>query len=91
MMRFNPKMKVREVAGEHIVMRTGGSTADLTTVIAFNESSMLLYERLKDRPFTEEDAVALLREEYEVDEATARQDVDKLVQQLRQHEMLLDA
>lgn len=90
MMKLNPKMKVREVAGEHIAMRVGGDGTDLTTVIALNESSMLLYNHLKERPFTADDAVAVLLDNYDVDEATARHDVEEWVQAMRRNMMLAD-
>lgn len=91
MMRFNPKMKVRRVSGEDIVMRTGGGETDLTTVIGLNESTMLLYRHFGDRPFSTDDAVRALTEQYEIDEATARRDVEQWAQEMRQQGLLLDA
>ena len=87
-MRLNPGIKVRKVAGENIVMRVGADGSDMTTVIAFNESSLLLVERLQGRTFSIDDAVAILLEEYDVDEATARADVEKWVEEMRHHDML---
>ncbi len=91
MMKFNPLMKVREVAGEHIVMRVGVGGADMTTVIALNESALLIYNKLQGREFGIDDAVAVLREEYDIDEPTARRDVENLVQEMRQNQLIVDA
>ena len=90
MMKFNPLMKVRDVAGEHIVMRVGVDGTDMTTVIALNESSLLLYERLRGREFEMEDAVSVLTGEYDVDEATARLDVENWTQEMRRNGLLAD-
>ena len=66
MMKLNPKMKIRDVAGEHIVMRVGANGTDMTTVIALNESSLLLCNKLMGRAFGVDDAVQVLTDEYEL-------------------------
>lgn len=91
MMKFNPKMRVRQVAGENIVMRMGLGETDMTTVMALNESTMMLYERLRDRSFTTDDAVALLCEEYDIDAETARHDVEEWMADMRRYDLIIDA
>ena len=82
-MKIKQNMKVRDVANEHIVMRVGdGKNADMTTVIALNESALLLVERLRGRDFDIGDAVAVLMEEYDVDEATARRDAEAWLKEM---------
>lgn len=82
-------MKVREVAGEHIVMRIGdGKKVDMTTVIAFNESSLLLTEKLRGHEFGLDEAVEVLMSEYDIDEATARRDAEAWLQQMRDNSLL---
>ena len=44
-----------------------------------NETSAYLWENIQGKEFTCDDLVKLLTEEYEVDEKTARKDVDVLV------------
>ena len=90
MMKLNPKMNIREVAGEHIVMHIGTDGTDMTTVIGLNESSVLLCERLRGREFGVDDAVGILLEEYDVDEATARHDVENWVHEMRHNGLLTD-
>lgn len=89
-MKLNTNIKVRDVAGEHIVMRVGAGGTDMTTVIALNESSLLLYNSLRDRAFSIDDAVAVLTTEYEVDEATARNDVENWTDEMRRNGLLAD-
>ena len=90
-MRIDPRKKVRTVAGENIVIMTDGDAADMTKVVALNESSMLLYDTLKDKDFTVEEAVQALMENYDVDEATARRDVDEWVASMRKQGLILNA
>lgn len=73
-MKIDPKYKVREMAGEHIVVMPGRFGADMTRVLALNPSALFLWEALRGREFTAEDAARLLTERYGVDEATARRD-----------------
>lgn len=89
-MKINPNIKIRNVAGENIVMRVGRNGTDMTTVIAFNESSMTLCNKLADKDFTIDDAVQVLTEAYEVDEATARRDAEEWLRQMRDNGMLCD-
>lgn len=91
MMKIIPNLNIRNVAGEHIVMRIGADGTDMTTVIALNESSLLLCERLRGRAFGIDDAVNVLLEEYDVDEATARHDVENWVHEMRRNALLSDA
>ena len=62
--------------------------ADMTKVVALNESALFLYERLKDRDFELSDVVRLLLDEYEVDEATATADAEAWVKHMGEHGLL---
>lgn len=88
-MKINPKTKIREVAGEHIAMRVGdGKMADMTSVVAFNESSLLLIERLHDCDFELDDVVRVLTDEYEIDNATARRDAERWLEQMKANDII---
>ena len=62
-MKISEKFKVREMAGEHVIIMPGRCGADMTRILALNDSSLYLW-----------DAAALLLERYDVDEATAQRD-----------------
>lgn len=87
-MRIDPRRKVRDVAGEHIVIMQADGTADMTRVVALNESALMLYNRLKDKEFELDDVVRALLDEYEVDEATARHDAAEWIETMRANAML---
>lgn len=88
-MRINEKMKVRNVAGENIVIMPSDDAADMTKVVALNESSLLLYNQLKGREFAFDDAVQLLLDNYDVDEATARKDAEAWLADMRKHRLIV--
>ena len=42
-MKIKQEYKVREIAGENVVIMQGGKGADLTKIITLNESALLLW------------------------------------------------
>jgi len=88
-MKINEKMRVRQVAGENIVVMTGVNGTDLTRVVALNESALLLYNALSGKDFEVEDVVRLLVDEYEVDEEAARKDAEAWVADMKNNQLVL--
>ena len=64
------------MAGEHVIIMRGRCGADMTRILALNDSSLYLWEALGGKDFTTGDAAALLLERYDVDEATAQRDAE---------------
>ena len=81
-MKISKQYKVREMAGEHIIVMPGRYGADMTRVVALNATSLYLWEELADREFTTDEVVALLTDRYEIDPETARRDAEKWIEQL---------
>ena len=65
-MKISEKFKVREMAGEHVIIMPGRCGADMTRILALNDSSLYLWEALGGKDFTTGDAAALLLERYDV-------------------------
>ena len=86
-MRINEKIKIRNVAGEHIAMLHENNL--MTRVVAFNETALYLWNSLSNKDFTVDDATCLLLEKYDVDEATARNDAAKWVKNLEDNGLLI--
>lgn len=82
-MKINQAYKVREMAGEHVVIMQGRYGVDMTRVISLNETSLYLWESLQGREFEVEDVVRLLTDRYEVDPQTARRDAEAWVEKLK--------
>lgn len=88
-MKINPLYKVRNVAGENIVLLQGKMGGDMTRVVGFNETALLLWNELYGKDFTIDDAVRVLTDHYEVDETTAAVDAERWVQDLRESQLLI--
>ena len=82
-MRINPNSKLREIAGETIIVDQGTTGADLTRIIALNASARLLYEQLAGKEFTIEDAAALLSATYPIEQERALRDATQWVESLK--------
>lgn len=88
-MKINPIYKVRKIAGENIILLQGKTGGDMTRVVAFNESALLMWDSLQGKDFTVDDAVAVLLDNYDVEEATARADAEKWVETIRENGLLM--
>lgn len=82
-MRIKPNFKIREMAGETIIVNQGHTGIDLTRIISLNASARLLYEELANRDFTLEDAAKVLTDNYGIDSDRALQDASAWVESLK--------
>ena len=89
-MKINPIYKVRKVAGENIILLQGKTSEDLTRVVAFNDSALLMWNELRGKEFTLDDAVKVLTDNYEVEESVARADAQKWIDNIKENNLLLD-
>ena len=80
--------KLREVAGETIIVNQGASSVDMTRIISLNASAKCLYQQLADREFTLEDAARVLEETYHIEHEQALTDAATWVEALRQCQII---
>lgn len=73
-MRFNPNIKLRDIAGEKMLVVGTSTSVDLTKVVLLNTSAEFLWNALKDREFTVEDVAGLLHDTYGIDNHIALTD-----------------
>ncbi len=83
-MKINPNYKIREIAGENIVVNQGTANVDTTRIISLNASARLLYQTLAEQDFTVEDAAKVLVDTYGIDDKQALTDAEKWVDALKQ-------
>ncbi len=84
-MKISPKYKVREMAGEHVVILPGRCGADMTRILALNESAFYLWNTLEGREFTAEEAAQLLVTHYGIDEQAAARDAGAWCARLKEN------
>lgn len=77
-MKRNDNYIVRTIAGETLLVPTGPAARDFSGLITLNEMGAFLWNNLNTAQNLD-GLVARVLEEYEVDEATARQDVQEFL------------
>lgn len=82
-MKINSNYKLREVAGETIVVNQGKAEVNMTRIISLNASARLLYESLANKDFTLEDAAQILSDTYGIPAEVAKKDAQVWVEALQ--------
>ena len=82
-MKLKNGLLLSEIAGKTVVLPVEGDI-DLNTVITLNETGAFLWKLLQNET-TEDELVAALLNEYDVDEALARKSVQTFVGKLQKN------
>ncbi len=80
-MKVEKEFVLREIAGDYVIIPTGKTVLSFNGLISVNEVGAFLWELLQ-KEVTIEDLVAAVLNEYEVDEATAREDIQEFLDAL---------
>ena len=86
-MRIVPGFVIRQIAGEVIAVPAGPAARRLSGLAALNETGHFLFELLQSEQ-TEESLLQAMLETYDIDEDTARADIDEFLALLRTNDML---
>lgn len=78
---------LRDIAGETIVVSIGGTALNFKEIITLNETGAFLWKQLEN-DCQEEILFKNLLEEYEIDAATAKRDVQCFLNKMRQADLL---
>ena len=88
-MRVKSGYILREVAGNYIVVAVGKEAVDFNGLITTNETGAFLWKKLSDN-ISEEELIAAMLEEYEVDAETAAADISSFILKLKEAELLIN-
>lgn len=80
-MKIKEGYLLREVAGSFIVVPIGGDM-DFSGVITLNSVGAFLWENM-EKDTTKEELLSAVLKEYDVDEATAKRDIDEFTDKLK--------
>ena len=75
--------KIRQIAGENLVISQGRGVADMTKVISLNQSAVKLWEALAGREFSEDDAAEVLVSLYGIEKERALTDAKAWIEKLQ--------
>lgn len=89
-MKTKKGFNLRTVCGENIIVAEGISNIDFSRIISLNESAAYLWKNIQGKDFDSTTLKNLLTDEYEVDEKTAQQDAETLVEQWKNAGLIED-
>lgn len=83
-MKIKEQYKVREMAGEYVVIMQGKHGKDLTKIISLNESALYLWQRVEGSDFDTNCVADLLTEYYGIDDQIAQRDAQHWIDKLEE-------
>lgn len=83
-MKIKAEFKVREMAGEHVVIMQGKHGSDMTRIISLNESALYLWRAIEGEEFDLNRVADLLAEHYGIDDQVAQRDAARWVAKLEE-------
>ena len=89
-MKIKSMYKVRQVAGENLVVGQGRLNADMTKVISLNDTAVVLWKELASKDFTCEDAADVLVATYGIEKERATTDAAKWIEKMKECDIIED-
>lgn len=88
-MKIKKGFAKREIAGSNIVVPLGGAASEFNGMITLNGSAAFFWDCFT-KDITIDEAVKLVTDAYDIDEATARADIEAFVKKLRDSNLIED-
>ena len=87
-MKIDKDFTIQKVGSSFVAVPVGEASKNFHGMVRLNATGAFLWGKLTEAEQTEDSLVSALLEEYEVDEATARDDVQKLIASLKEGKIL---
>lgn len=82
-MKIKSDYRLREIAGETIIVNQGTASINMTKIISLNATARMLYETLAEKEFSLEDAAQVLISTYGISNELAQKDADNWINDLK--------
>lgn len=79
----------REIAGSYIVVPVGSTSNEFNGMITLNESGSFFWDCFTN-DITIDDAVKKVTAEYDIDEATAKKDIENFINLLKENNLITE-
>ena len=88
-MRLNSDYVLREIAGDYVLVPTGEAVAKFNGLFGVSEVGARILELLPECT-DEASVVSRIVDEYDIDEETAKKDVEEFIADLREKEIITE-
>lgn len=89
-MKVKPGFVLRTIANEYMLMPVDEKIREYKGAVLMNKVSAFIWEQLQ-KPVSRDDLLSALLEKYDIDEASAAEDLDAVLAQFRQLELIEDS
>lgn len=89
-MKIKDGFIIKTIAGSTVAVPVGENLVNLQLMLTLNESGAFLWQCLQ-KSSTEDELVAAMTSEYQVDAETARRDVQEFISVLKENQILDEA
>ena len=86
-MKIKNGFMLRKVGEQNVVVAIGEASRSFNGIIRLNDSGKYLWEKLSDET-TEEQLLTDMLNDYEIDEATAKADINRFIDSLKKADIL---
>lgn len=81
-MKIKSGFVVQKVGGKYLAVAVGELANEFNALVRMNETGVFMWNKLSEADLTKEELLALVLQEYEVDEERARRDVEAFIGKL---------
>lgn len=81
-MKINKNFTMRNIAGEYILVPSGETALEVSGMLITNEVGAFIWEVCQEE-VTEEEILSRILAEFEIDETTAKADLDEFLLRLK--------
>ena len=86
-MKIKQGFAKREIAGSYIVVPVGSTIKEFNGMITLNESGSFFWDCF-EKDITIEQAVQMVTDEYDIDSATAKKDIENFISLLKENDLI---
>ena len=86
-MKIKKGFLLRKVGAQNVVVAVGAESRNFNGIIRLNDTGKFLWEKLSSE-ISEDELVSAMISEYEIDEATARNDIETFIETLKEANLL---
>ena len=87
-MKIKEGFILREIGGSFVVVAVGNASKHFKGVIKLNDSGAFLWQKLETGNFNCEELAKELQNQYDVDEVTAKNDVNEFINNLKEAKII---
>ena len=87
-MKIKSGFAKRSIAGTNIVVPVGDKSKEFNGMITLNDSAAFFWDCFNERDISVDEAVEMVIDEYDIDEKTAKKDIEDFVAMLKKNDLI---